>query len=75
MLEKSQEKPQNLKREARWPRVRPKFTAIWIADGSTLEQLRRRLKIAPEQKVQLASKIMMIVAAFSQCAKLFSRRS
>jgi hypothetical protein len=66
VLEKSQENPQNLKLEVRWQKVRQKFSAIWIADGSTLEQLRKRLKIAPEQKVQLAGKIMMIVEAFTQ---------
>lgn len=66
VLEKSQRKPQNLKIEARWQKVRQKFSAIWIADGSTLEQLRKRLKIAQEQKVQLAGKIMMIVEAFTQ---------
>ena len=36
VLEKSNLKPQNLKLEARWQRVSPKFSAIWIADGSTL---------------------------------------
>jgi hypothetical protein len=36
VLEKSNLKPQNLKLEARWQRVSQKFSAIWIADGSTL---------------------------------------
>ncbi|NCR26959.1 MAG: hypothetical protein GPJ25_11355 [Microcystis aeruginosa LE13-04] len=36
VLEKSNLKPQNLKLEARWQRVSPKISAIWIADGSTL---------------------------------------
>lgn len=38
------------------------FSAIWLADGSTLEELRRRLKIrCVEVESKLAGKLMMVV--------------
>ncbi len=46
--------------------VREKFSTLWIADGSTLEQLRKRLKIAPKESGELAGKIMVIVEALTQ---------
>ena len=48
-----------------WQIVYGRFTAIWIADGSTLEALRRKLKALKEQEKTLAGKIMMVVEAFS----------
>jgi Transposase DDE domain len=48
-----------------WQSVCAQFTAIWIADGSTLEALRRKLKALQEQEKKLAGKIMMVVEAFS----------
>ncbi|MBD2518073.1 IS4 family transposase [Nostoc sp. FACHB-973] len=48
-----------------WQPVCQRFTAIWIADGSTLEALRRKLKALQEQEKTLAGKIMMVVEAFT----------
>ncbi len=45
----------------RWYR----FTAIWIADGSTLEALRCKLKALKEKEKTLGGKMMMVVEAFS----------
>jgi hypothetical protein len=47
-----------------WQPVCEKFTAIWIADGSTLEALRKKLKALQGQQKILAGKIMMVVEAF-----------
>ncbi len=41
------------------------FSAIWIADGSTLEALKRKLKIWRDQKQVLGGKMMMLVEMFS----------
>jgi hypothetical protein len=48
-----------------WLPINEKFTSIWIADGSTLEALRRKLKALQEQEKTLAGKIMMVVEAFT----------
>jgi hypothetical protein len=50
----------------KWQKVREKFSVIWIADGSTLERLRKRLKAAEKESGKLAGRIMMIVEAFTQ---------
>lgn len=50
---------------ANWQSVSEKFTEIWIADGSTLEQLRRKLKELRESPKTLGGKIMMVVSAFT----------
>ncbi|MEA5578206.1 hypothetical protein VB694_17445 [Anabaena sp. UHCC 0451] len=42
-----------------------KINTIWIADGSSLEQLRKRLKISEDNSSKLGGKIMMIVEAFT----------
>lgn len=43
-------------------KLRQTFSAIWLADGSTLEELRRRLKIrCVEVESKLAGKLMMVV--------------
>jgi hypothetical protein len=42
------------------------FQAVWIADGSTLEELRRKLKaLRDKPDTVLAGKMMMVVEAFS----------
>ena len=41
------------------------FSAIWVADASTLEALKRKANVFKQQKQQLAGKIMMIVQMFS----------
>ena len=45
--------------------VTKSFSAIWIADASTLEALKRKLNIFQNKKQILAGKIMMIVQMFS----------
>lgn len=57
--------PNNQAIPENWQAVCRKFPAIWIADGSTLEALRRKLKALQEQEKTLAGKIMMVVEAFS----------
>ena len=47
------------------PKDLQQFSAIWIADGSTLEELRKKLKEMKEKTVVLAGKMMVIVEAFS----------
>lgn len=41
------------------------FSAIWIADGSTLEALKRKLKVLKDKKQVLGGKMMMVVQMFS----------
>jgi len=49
-----------------WQALQSRFSAIWIADGSTLEELRRQLKALREQpQTVLAGKLMMVVELFS----------
>ncbi len=64
--------PQNQAVPVNWQHVYQRFTAIWIADGSTLEALRsrsvsqrRKLKALKGQEKILAGKIMMVVEAFT----------
>jgi hypothetical protein len=57
--------PQNQAVPVNWQPVYQSFTAIWIADGSTLEALRTKLKALKEQEKTLAGKIMMVVEAFT----------
>jgi Transposase DDE domain len=45
--------------------LRQGFSAIWIADGSTLEELRKRLKILADQGTVLAGRMMMVVDLFT----------
>lgn len=45
-----------------WQPIQASFGAIWIADGSTLEELRRQLKVLrDEPKTVLAGKMMAVV--------------
>lgn len=50
---------------ALWEAVHEKFTAIWIADASTLEELRKKLKALQGEGTVLGGKMMMVVEAFS----------
>jgi hypothetical protein len=51
---------------APWQALEQRFAAIWIADGSTLEELRRQLKaLRAERNTVLAGKLMMVVELFS----------
>lgn len=45
-----------------WQQLKRRFEAIWIADGSTLEELRRRTKsLQKHTETVLAGKMMMVV--------------
>ncbi len=48
-----------------WQLLREQFSALWIADGSTLEELRRNLKVQPQDKTVLGGKMMMVVEVLS----------
>jgi hypothetical protein len=48
-----------------WQPVYEKFPALWIADGSTLEALRKKLKVRQQESSPKGGKIMMIVEAFT----------
>lgn len=50
---------------AGWQLLREHFSALWIADGSTLEELRRKLKVQTQDKTVLGGKIMMVVEVLS----------
>jgi len=41
--------------------LQARFTALWAADGSTLEALRRKLKELPEQATPLGGKMLAVV--------------
>jgi hypothetical protein len=45
--------------------ARAKFASVWIADGSTLEALKRKTEKLKEKALNLAGKIMMVVEAYS----------
>jgi len=45
--------------------VRQRFSALWIADGSTLEALKKKLGELKQQKVTLGGKILMVVDAWT----------
>nr|ADO19275.1 transposase, IS4 family protein [Nostoc flagelliforme str. Sunitezuoqi] len=61
VIERINVQPQNQAVPVNWQPVYQSFTAIWIADGSTLEALQRKLKALKEQDKTLAGKIMMVV--------------
>lgn len=48
-----------------WQGAAQNFPAIWIADGSTLEELRKKLKGLSECGTVLGGKMMMLVEAFT----------
>ncbi len=47
-----------------WESVYQNFSALWIADGSTLEALRKKLKATEDSTKGLGGRMMMIVEAF-----------
>lgn len=49
----------------KWQGISEKFTGIWIADGSTLEELFKKLKALRECNTVLGGKIMVIVEAWT----------
>lgn len=51
-----------------WQGLDATFSAIWVADGSTLEELRRQTKVlAKESKTVLAGKMMVVVELLTHC--------
>ncbi len=48
-----------------WASLQAQFSAIWIADGSTLEELRKRLKIQAGKGTILAGKMMAVIDLWS----------
>lgn len=49
-----------------WQPIQERFSALWIADGSTLERLQRQMgQLQAQANNPLAGKIMMVVEAFS----------
>jgi Transposase DDE domain len=61
VLEHLRQKPSPPSSLPGWSSLQNKFSAIWIADGSTLEELRKRLKIQAGKGTVLAGKMMVIV--------------
>jgi len=59
--------PKELAGAGQWNRVRAHFGAIYLADGSTLEALRKKLASLKEKAgTVLGGKMMMIVDAFTR---------
>jgi hypothetical protein len=48
-----------------WEQVESKFAAVWLADGSTLEALVKKLQLLKEQKSPLGGRMMMTVDAWT----------
>lgn len=48
-----------------WESVHQNFSALWIADGSTEDTLRRKLKALQEKTTVLGGKMMIVVEAFN----------
>lgn len=65
VVEVIRQQPGAIKIPEKWQAVNERFTALWIADGSTLERLRKTLKELKESKKPLAGKIMMVVEVFT----------
>ncbi|MEH1831485.1 MAG: IS4 family transposase [Nostoc sp.] len=65
VIERIQQPDNNTAIEPKWLHVNQRFTAIWIADGSTLEALTRKLKALQDTEKTVAGKIMMVVTAFT----------
>jgi Transposase DDE domain len=61
VLEHLRSKPAPASSLQGWSSLQEQFSAIWIADGSTLEELRKRLKIQVGKGTVLAGKMMVIV--------------
>lgn len=56
--------PQRKEKEF-WLKIKEHFGVIWIADGSTMEALKKKLKAAFEAGTILGGKMMMIVEALT----------
>lgn len=65
VIEKIRATPQANRISQQWQQVHQTFGAVWIADGSTLEELRKKLKALSDQTTVLAGKMMMVVEAFT----------
>lgn len=66
VLEKLRSRSTQLSLPEGWKSLSENFPAIWIGDGSTLEELRRKLKaLRDKPDTVLGGKMMMIVEAFS----------
>lgn len=50
---------------AGWESVQAKFAAVWLADGSTLEGLVKKLQLLKQEKCPLGGRMMMMVDAWS----------
>lgn len=55
------QKPSPVSSLVGWAELNREFKTIWIADGSTLEELRKRLKITRGQGTVLAGRMMVLV--------------
>ena len=60
ILEKRKEMSGKISIAEKWQKVREKFSVIWIADGSTLEQLRKSLKASEKESGKLAGRIDLL---------------
>jgi hypothetical protein len=65
VIERVSAQQKNVAIPENWKSACDRFTAIWIADGSTFEALRLKLKALKENEKTLAGRIMMVVEAFS----------
>jgi hypothetical protein len=64
VMDRMQATQANLPVPVGWESLQRNFTAVWIADGSTLEALKKKLQALQEQATPLAGKMMMVVEAF-----------
>jgi len=66
VLERLRSRPSELSLPEGFQSLSENFQAVWIADGSTLEELRRKLKaLRDKPDTVLGGKLMMVVEAFS----------
>jgi hypothetical protein len=65
ILEHLRQKPLPVSSLPGWSSLKDEFSVIWIADGSTLEELKKRLKIQAGKGTVLAEKMMVIVDLFT----------
>jgi Transposase DDE domain len=65
-LQKSSEEKAQAEPPSELNGLRERFDALWFADGSTLEALRRKLKELRETKAPLGGKMMSVVDALTR---------
>jgi hypothetical protein len=65
ILAKIQSQADKLPIPVGWESVCQSFSALWIADGSTLEALRKKLKANLDSTKGLGGRMMMVVEAFN----------